>query len=538
MSANDNIWPKIITVDKNIVKILSESTYENFPNALKELIINSYDASATEVLVTVDLEKESIVIRDNGKGMNVSDYEFYLRIAGKHREIVDYNKPSRQKIGQFGVGFLSVFPFFKNYSITSKRSGTDEELYSSIPCHLYFDNNNQLIHISDIKIDGGIKRSAFGNKEQFTILELNGFTTITREFFSPSKPIKTGRYSIKNPNYFSGIEKLKWILSEDLPIEFEEKSFNSLFKDCSPNLPFKVSINEKRLVRKVYAKDRILEKHKEPYNQIGKIKFQYFISTDGKPIRPVEGRYLKIRNLNVGVGSRESFIGKEIQGGYSRLQQLTGEVHIIEGMNELIKVSREGFNFSPDYEELKSFLSIKLMHFSRKLEDEQNTIDARSTKKIRSLKEIKPISKTASLFDSPIKPEKKENEQTPTTLSNDINVKLNRAEQNKRELLIGTEQKIEIEETKDILEFDNKRYIVKSDKWDYIQADFPACKIQNDTIIIINSDYPLFKGVKHTDVFIKLHLFLLLNFNKGIINSVAYKIMAKDVLKIYSEYIK
>ncbi|MCJ7447191.1 MAG: ATP-binding protein [Bacteroidales bacterium] len=532
-----NKWPKIITVDKNIVKILSESTYENFPNALKELIINSYDANATEVNINVDLNKESITIHDNGKGMNASDFEFYLRIAGKHREIVNYNKPQRQKIGQFGVGFLSVFPFFKNYSIISKRSGSDEELYSSIPCHLYFDDNNQLIHISDIKINGGIRKSNLGSNEQFTTLELKGFTTITHEFFSPSKPIKTGRYSIKNPNYFTGIEKLTWILSEDLPIEYEEKSFNKLFKDYSPNLPFSVFLNNVKLLRKVYAKKRILDNHSGQYNQIGKIKFQYFISSDVKAIHPVEGRYLKIRNLNVGVGSRESFIGKEIQGGYSRLQQLTGEVHIIEGMNELIKVSREGFNYSPDYEELKSFLSIKLMFYSRKLEEEQNLIEAQNTRKIRSLKVIKPITKTGEQSELTHDPNRSidyshaisTEKASPTSTIEGLDTPN-----------ITSEKKSSKEafDTTNILEFDNFIFIVKSDKWNYNKSEFPACKIENENLLIINSNYPLFKGVKHTDIFIKLHLFLLLNFKKGIINNLTYKSMAHEVLKIYNEYIK
>jgi predicted nuclease of restriction endonuclease-like (RecB) superfamily len=55
---NTSNWPKKITVDKNIVSILSQSTYDNFPQALKELVTNSYDADAKEVRVSIDLKEE------------------------------------------------------------------------------------------------------------------------------------------------------------------------------------------------------------------------------------------------------------------------------------------------------------------------------------------------------------------------------------------------------------------------------------------------------------------------------------------------
>ena len=55
---SEQIWPKSIKVDKRIVKLLSGATYENFPKALKELIVNSYDADATKVDVNIDLKKK------------------------------------------------------------------------------------------------------------------------------------------------------------------------------------------------------------------------------------------------------------------------------------------------------------------------------------------------------------------------------------------------------------------------------------------------------------------------------------------------
>src|SRR5258707_10868577 len=114
MAHERNLWPKRISVDKRIVKILSESTYENFPTALKEIITNSYDADASLINIKINLNKGIVTIEDNGKGMSVEEFDFFLRIAGVKREREKNTTPSgRYVLGKFGVGFLSIFPYFK-----------------------------------------------------------------------------------------------------------------------------------------------------------------------------------------------------------------------------------------------------------------------------------------------------------------------------------------------------------------------------------------------------------------------------------------
>ena len=54
-------WTKRLTVDKRIVRLLSASTYENFPDAIREMVSNAYDADATEVRITINLEQDFIV---------------------------------------------------------------------------------------------------------------------------------------------------------------------------------------------------------------------------------------------------------------------------------------------------------------------------------------------------------------------------------------------------------------------------------------------------------------------------------------------
>src|SRR5688500_5861577 len=94
-------WVKHLTVDRRIVRLLSASTYENFPGAIKEMVSNAYDADATEVNITIDLKKDFIEIRDNGNGMTPDEFGFFLRIAGQKRDKSRISSVyGRRQIGQ------------------------------------------------------------------------------------------------------------------------------------------------------------------------------------------------------------------------------------------------------------------------------------------------------------------------------------------------------------------------------------------------------------------------------------------------------
>ncbi len=66
-----------ITVDRNIVSLLSKFTYErSLPYAIREVISNSYDADATVARINIDLKKDRVVIHDNGNGMTKDEFDF------------------------------------------------------------------------------------------------------------------------------------------------------------------------------------------------------------------------------------------------------------------------------------------------------------------------------------------------------------------------------------------------------------------------------------------------------------------------------
>lgn len=502
-------WPKKIRVDKRIVKILSEATYESFPNALREIIVNSYDADANKVEIKISGKNQTITINDNGGGMDESDFSFYLTIAAEKRRQKIKSQSGRYVVGQFGVGFVSIFPFFKQYEIETKKRGSEEVLYASIPSYKYF-SDDELMDVGAIRIQGGIRVDRSKYSQSYTRIKLTGFTRLTRAYFFPEHDFTHRKYSILN---YASMKKLVWRLAEDLPIRYESKKFDSIFKLYSPNLPFSVTINGEELFRNIYG-GHILEKKLISPEKIGKISFRYFIATNKQSVHPYEARYLKIRNLNVGVGDRTNFgLGTEVGGARSRLHWLTGEIIISEGLNELLSVSRDNFNFDPDYERLKEFFIKKLAHYSSKLEDEaeiKRFINEKEGKsKISNLRLLNPDMLTKKIESL------KESNLQVDELVNDL-----RNGKRSKKILIK-----------------NRYYTVKLDKWDYMTEFFPACKLSKNQVVI-NEQYPLFKKTKHTDLFIKLHIMLVYNLNDKTLNQKIYKKLVNEVLELYSDYFK
>ena len=58
-------------VDINVINHLGVGLYSSTPAALTELVANAWDADANEVTITISPDAKSIVIEDDGHGMDV-----------------------------------------------------------------------------------------------------------------------------------------------------------------------------------------------------------------------------------------------------------------------------------------------------------------------------------------------------------------------------------------------------------------------------------------------------------------------------------
>ncbi|MEA2048342.1 MAG: molecular chaperone HtpG [Campylobacterota bacterium] len=133
-----------------LLKLMTHSLYSNKEIFVRELVSNSSDAidkfnylSLTDenfkkdewsgkVSIKLDKEDHSITIADNGIGMNEADLMDHLGTIAKSgtkafmENLTGDAKKDSNLIGQFGVGFYSVFMVAEKVDVISKKAGEDQ----------------------------------------------------------------------------------------------------------------------------------------------------------------------------------------------------------------------------------------------------------------------------------------------------------------------------------------------------------------------------------------------------------------------------
>ncbi|MBC7276214.1 TIGR02391 family protein [Nocardioides sp.] len=117
-----------LSFDPRTIEHLGFKMYSRLPNAVAELVANSYDADAVHVDVVVDTSgKQSVRVTDDGHGMSPQDLaDKYLRI-GRNRRTEDngYSESGKRRVaGRKGLGKLALFGIGSKITIRTKRAGT------------------------------------------------------------------------------------------------------------------------------------------------------------------------------------------------------------------------------------------------------------------------------------------------------------------------------------------------------------------------------------------------------------------------------
>lgn len=192
--------------DPNTIEHLGVKMYSTLPPALAELISNSYDADASEVVVEF-MEQNgtpiAITVYDDGMGMTSEDIqEKFLRI-GRNRRKYEGDEPSprfgRLPTGKKGLGKLALFGLAKQIVVDTKKDGLrnrftldwDDLLASS-------DTYNPEMDLTDSKTRSGpgtiIQLSELKRKSPFDLEAIAD--TLSRIFIVDSE----FRIVLKGPN--------------------------------------------------------------------------------------------------------------------------------------------------------------------------------------------------------------------------------------------------------------------------------------------------------------------------------------------------
>ncbi len=109
-----------ITLDKTHLITIGERLYSQSIELIRELVNNAYDADATRV--DIALGEGSIVIHDNGSGMDLEGLKQYFNIGSaeklQHPISPLYGRP---RIGQFGIGKFASLSACRRFEVLTQK---------------------------------------------------------------------------------------------------------------------------------------------------------------------------------------------------------------------------------------------------------------------------------------------------------------------------------------------------------------------------------------------------------------------------------
>jgi len=101
MSANDHAGNQIpFDVDAALLRELGERLVGRADIAVAELVKNAYDADAS--LVRIQIDKDCIVVEDDGHGMSEGEFRsFWMRIGSPHKAAQRISRSLRRPLTGF-----------------------------------------------------------------------------------------------------------------------------------------------------------------------------------------------------------------------------------------------------------------------------------------------------------------------------------------------------------------------------------------------------------------------------------------------------
>lgn len=180
-----------------VLNHLGRGLYRSFATVIAEAVSNAWDAEAKEVKIIID--KDILIVEDDGKGMDANDFRQKFLRVGYSRRQDKTNKSKRNVIGRKGIGKLAMLSISEKVTIISKKEGA-EITGGKI-------NNSELD--KEIKKDGRYALDNLSDKDKSNL-------------FGPSNTKKIGTKII--------FEKIKTnINSEDVIRKYLATQFNFIF---------------------------------------------------------------------------------------------------------------------------------------------------------------------------------------------------------------------------------------------------------------------------------------------------------------------
>lgn len=102
-----------------ILNHLGRGLYRSFATVIAEAVSNAWDAEAKEVNITIT--EDSLIVEDDGKGMDATDFREKFLTVGYSRRDDKTNKSKRNVIGRKGIGKLAMLSVSEKVTVITKK---------------------------------------------------------------------------------------------------------------------------------------------------------------------------------------------------------------------------------------------------------------------------------------------------------------------------------------------------------------------------------------------------------------------------------
>jgi hypothetical protein len=390
-----------IKVHTQIINDLSSGIYSSPASCIKELINNSYDADARDVVIRVKPIEDSITIIDDGNGMNAIDFDdnfAWISKSNKRNEGQVSKKMKRPLIGKIGIGFIAVNEICDCLEVISTKEGEAIKFIAVIS----FKNFRE----TDVTVDGGIIKGAYelineeeDPKEHYTIIRLLGLKESVKSILDDqqylAEIIKSERKDFDKTSFASMKDILLYHYKKNLKSFTEDNAYLQFIIDLASYIPVEyvdggpISENTQPVISElinlhknlrfkvdldgIYLKKPIFFQKKPTIatrtltfsetltwssNSIS-IKGYFYIQHGLLVPRELNGVAIRIRNIPIAerFGYDPTFMRYPNYMDQLFQNWISGEIYVTEGLEDAMNIDRKSFRVThPHYLALQDWL--------------------------------------------------------------------------------------------------------------------------------------------------------------------------------------
>ena len=416
----EQVFEGPIKAAAKIIADISTGIYRSPANALKELVSNSFDAGAKEVIINTDHPGfTSVSVYDDGPGISEDQIkEIFNYIGGSNKrfgkEIGEFGRPL---IGKIGIGILAMSQLSKQFVIISTREGEDYRIEVEVDISEFESGEAARENLGEGKIGKYKLYKLHEPKENhYTLITtpagkgvlynnlLEGKTP--RDQFV-KKSIKANTFhdfiqelNTRNATSLKSYEAFLWELASLTPVPYLDNGPIQCWDGMDETQKNLISYNFKLTVDGYDIKKPILLPTKEELKEKGidyqiypiqysdnELVFNGYIYHQRFQIVPTELQGLLIRIRNVGImGYDKSLMNYPMNIG-PMVRGMTGEIYVNKGLEQALNIDRNSFNeTNQHYIKLKEVIFNEIGLPGKKLKNISKDVRLRSANRQKIIK--------------------------------------------------------------------------------------------------------------------------------------------------------